>query len=679
MKRFKRYTVTTALPYVNGPLHIGHLAGVYVPADIYVRWLRLKGVDVLFIGGSDEHGVPITLRAEQEGVHPRVITDRYHFLIKESFEKFGISFDVYSRTSLPIHHQTAQQFFLTLFQKNYLEEKEVDQFYDQEAQKFLADRYIIGTCPHCSFDRAYGDQCEQCGTSLSPTDLIQPRSTLTGSTPVLRKTKHWFLKLNEFQSWLEHWILEEHSEWKSNVLGQCRSWLQQGLQPRAVTRDLSWGVPVPLEDAEGKVLYVWFDAPIGYISAAIDWSMQTGKDWKPYWCDPETRLIHFIGKDNIVFHCIIFPAMLRGEGTYILPDNVPANEFLNLEGRKISTSQNWAVWLHEYLDEFPGKEDVLRYVLCSIIPETKDSDFTWTDFQAKNNNELVAIYGNFVHRVFVLTWKYFNGQVPDGKPGKAESAFYQDVNHIINQIDAALEQFHFREALTLFMDIARVGNKYLTEYEPWKLITTEPERAATVIYSCLQLLAKLSIISEPFLPYTAQKLRQMLHISKLSWQDALKNELLCSGQQVGQPVLLFEKIDDAIIKHQIEKLRQYDNNTSPAVIVEATKSPISYEDFTKLDLRICTILEAQKVPKTKKLLKLLIDTGIDRREIISGIAEHYEPEQLIGKQVLAVINMEPREVKGVISNGMILLAESSEQKLIFVVPEQPVVNGSVVK
>jgi methionyl-tRNA synthetase len=527
VKKFERYTVTTALPYVNGPLHIGHLAGVYVPADIYVRWLRLRGEDVLFIGGSDEHGVPITIRAEKEGVSPQVIVDRYHSLIKESFEKFGISFDIYSRTTLEIHHQTASDFFTKLNDKGELIVQEIEQLYDEETKQFLADRYITGICPHCDFERAYGDQCEKCGTSLSPTDLINPRSALTGNIPVLKKTKHWFLPLDKYSNWLEKWILDEHKDWKSNVLGQCKSWINQGLQPRAVTRDLNWGVKVPAEDAEGKVLYVWFDAPIGYISAAKDWSMQTGKDWEPYWQDSSSRLIHFIGKDNIVFHCIIFPSMLKAEGSFILPDNVPANEFLNLEGNKISTSQNWAVWLHEYLEEFPGKQDVLRYTLCSIIPETKDSDFTWKDFQAKNNNELLAIFGNFVNRTMVLINNYYEGNVPDLKQLRNDSLqAFTRINELIRQIDEALEQFRFREAQNLLMDIARTGNKYLTENEPWKKIREEPSHAAETLSVSSQIMAKLAIVTEPFLPFSSEKLFGMLNLKKQNWDSALNNTLV---------------------------------------------------------------------------------------------------------------------------------------------------------
>jgi methionyl-tRNA synthetase len=682
VKKFERYTVTTALPYVNGPLHIGHLAGVYVPADIYVRWLRLRGEDVLFIGGSDEHGVPITIRAEKEGVSPQVIVDRYHSLIKESFEKFGISFDIYSRTTLEIHHQTASDFFTKLNDKGELIVQEIEQLYDEETKQFLADRYITGICPHCDFERAYGDQCEKCGTSLSPTDLINPRSALTGNIPVLKKTKHWFLPLDKYSNWLEKWILDEHKDWKSNVLGQCKSWINQGLQPRAVTRDLNWGVKVPAEDAEGKVLYVWFDAPIGYISAAKDWSMQTGKDWEPYWQDSSSRLIHFIGKDNIVFHCIIFPSMLKAEGSFILPDNVPANEFLNLEGNKISTSQNWAVWLHEYLEEFPGKQDVLRYTLCSIIPETKDSDFTWKDFQAKNNNELLAIFGNFVNRTMVLINNYYEGNVPDLKQLRNDSLqAFTRINELIRQIDEALEQFRFREAQNLLMDIARTGNKYLTENEPWKKIREEPSHAAETLSVSSQIMAKLAIVTEPFLPFSSEKLFGMLNLKKQNWDSALNNTILLAGHCLDKPSFLFEKIEDNAITFQVEKLHNTaeENKAESTLPVEPLREFITYDDFMKMDIRISTILEAEKVPKTKKLMKLLVDTGLDKRTIVSGIADQYEPEALIGKQVIVLANLAPRDLKGITSHGMILLAEDSKGNLIFVTAETFAQNGSTVK
>jgi methionyl-tRNA synthetase len=681
-KEFSRYTVTTALPYVNGPLHIGHLAGVYVPADIYVRWLRLRGEDVLFIGGSDEHGVPITIRAEKEGVTPREIVDRYHTLIKDSFQKFGISFDIYSRTTMEIHHQTASDFFKTLLEKNELIVQEVEQLYDAEAKQFLADRYITGTCPHCSFERAYGDQCEQCGTSLSPTDLIQPRSVLTGNVPVLKKTRHWYLPLDKYSNWLEKWILEENKDWKSNVLGQCKSWINQGLQPRAVTRDLSWGVKVPLPEAAGKVLYVWFDAPIGYISAARDWSMQTGKDWKPYWQDKSSRLIHFIGKDNIVFHCIIFPSMLKAEGSFILPDNVPANEFLNLEGQKISTSRNWAVWLHEYLEEFPGMQDVLRFTLCSITPETKDSDFTWKDFQAKNNNELLAIFGNFVNRTMVLIHKFYNGEVPEITSLRNDSKLiYEQVNKLIGGIDDSLGHFKFREAQNLFMDIARAGNKYLTDNEPWKKHKTDAEHAAETLAVSAQIMAKLAVVCEPFLPFSSEKLYQMIQLERKCWENATENNFLAGGHQLGNPEFLFTKIEDEAIANQVKKLQETaeNNKTEQMFSAETAKDEIVYEDFLTMDIRTATILEAEKVPKTKKLLKLTVDTGLDQRVIVSGIAEQYEPESLIGKKVIVLVNLAPRDLKGISSQGMILLAEDNNGKLTFVVPEKDTPDGSSVR
>jgi methionyl-tRNA synthetase len=681
-KKFKRYTVTTALPYVNGPLHIGHLAGVYVPADIYVRYLRLKGTDVLFIGGSDEHGVPITIRAEKEGVTPQVIVDRYHNLIKDSFEKFGISFDIYSRTSMDIHHKTASDFFTVLNEKNELIVQESEQLYDEEKNQFLADRYITGTCPYCGYEKAYGDQCEKCGTSLSPTDLIHPKSVLTGNTPILKKTKHWFLPLDKYSPWLEQWILEEHKDWKTNVVGQCKSWIHQGLHPRAVTRDLNWGVKVPLPDAEGKVLYVWFDAPIGYISAAKDWSEQTGKDWRPYWQDDETRLLHFIGKDNIVFHCIIFPAMLKAEGSFILPDNVPANEFLNLEGNKISTSQNRAVWLHEYLEEFPEKQDVLRYTLCSIIPETKDSDFTWKDFQSKNNNELLAIFGNFVNRTMVLIHKYYEGHVPAIDTLRIDSSnVFQQINSLIENMEDSFEQFRFREAQNLFMDVARAGNKYLTDNEPWKKHKEDPAHAAETLAVSAQIMAKLAVLSEPFLPFTSEKLFAMLNLSKQNWALAYDNTIIGSNHKLNTPQFMFDRIEDDAINAQVEKLRktEEENKAAQQEPVNPAKQAISFEDFSTMDIRIATILEAEKVAKTKKLLKLIVDTGIDKRTIVSGIAEHYEPEQLPGKQVVVLINLAPRELKGITSEGMILLAEDSNGKMVFVTPEALFQNGASVK
>ncbi len=679
---FERYTVTTALPYANGPLHIGHLAGVYIPADIYVRWLRLKGIDVLFIGGSDEHGVPITIKAEKEGVSCQEIIDRYHNINKSSFEKFGISFDIYSRTSLDIHHQTASDFFKVLNDKQEFIVQEVEQYYDEEAGRFLADRYITGDCPYCGGGNAYGDQCEKCGTSLSPAELINPVSALTGNKPVLKKTKHWFLPLNKHSSWLEKWLLEEHNTWKSNVTGQCKSWLTQGLLPRAVTRDMTWGIKVPLPEAEGKVLYVWFDAPIGYISAAKDWSKKTGKEWKPYWCDKSTRLIHFIGKDNIVFHCIIFPVMLKAEGSFILPDNVPANEFLNLEGRKISTSQNWAVWLHEFIEEFPEKIDVLRYTLCSIIPETKDSDFTWKDFQSKNNNELLAILGNFINRTMILLNKYHHGKIPYCGELRTDSCdVFKNTNILIEKIDVAIENFRFREAQNLFMDIARAGNKYLTDNEPWKKHADTPEHADETFYVSAQIMAKLAIVGELFIPFSSIKLCNMLNMEKKNWSAVKEEQILNIGHQFNKPDLLFERIDDEVINNQTKKLHKTvnDNEAEKIFIAERSKDMITHKDFSSVDIRVATIIKAERVAKTKKLLKLLIDTGIDKRTVISGIADQYEPSALEGKQVLTVINLEPISIKGVTSQGMILLAEDKNGNLIFVSPESKTENGATVK
>lgn len=682
-KQFKRYTVTSALPYANGPVHIGHLAGVYVPADIYVRYLRLKGEDVIFIGGSDEHGVPITIKARQQGISPQEVVDKYHNMIKDSFERFGISFDVYSRTSAPIHHETASAFFKTLYDKGEFIEKTSQQYFDEEAQQFLADRYITGVCPHCSFERAYGDQCENCGTSLSPLDLINPRSALSGNVPVLRETKHWYLPLDQAEGWLREWIIEGHKDdWKTNVYGQCKSWIDQGLQPRAVTRDLEWGVKVPLEDAEGKVLYVWFDAPIGYISATREWSEKTGIDWQPYWKSQDSKLVHFIGKDNIVFHCIIFPAMLKAEGSFILPENVPANEFLNLESDKISTSRNWAVWLHEYLDEFPGKEDVLRYVLTANAPETKDNDFTWRDFQARNNNELLAVFGNFVNRTLVLTQKYFEGIVPGlANLTEKDNEVLALMDAFPASIGASIEAYRFREALGEFMNLARLGNKYLTENEPWKLFKTDPERVKTILAVSLQLVAKLSLLAEPFLPFTARKLSEMIGLSGLNWQTAGKTMLLSEGHQLGQPAFLFEKIEDEVIEQQVQKLMETKKANQQAVAPQAKpqKELIAYEDFARMDIRTGVILAAEIVPKTKKLLKLTIDTGIDKRTVVSGIAEYYSPEAIIGQKVCMLVNLAPRALRGIESNGMILMAENSEGKLCFVQPTENFHPGSEVK
>lgn len=682
-KQFKRYTITSALPYANGPIHIGHLAGVYVPADIYARYLRMKGKDVLFIGGSDEHGVPITIKARKEGVSPQEIVDRYHNIIRDSFERFGISFDVYSRTSAPIHHQTAAEFFTNLYNKGVFLEKSNQQYFDAEANQFLADRYITGTCPHCSYEKAYGDQCESCGTSLSPLDLINPRSALSGNKPILKETKHWYLPLDKAENWLREWILEGHKEdWKVNVYGQVKSWIDQGLQPRAVTRDLDWGVKVPLPEAEGKVLYVWFDAPIGYISAAREWAENTGKDWEPYWKSSDSKLVHFIGKDNIVFHCIIFPFMLQQEGSFVLPDNVPANEFLNLENDKISTSRNWAVWLHEFLDELPGKEDVLRYVLTANAPETKDNDFTWKDFQARNNNELLAVFGNFVNRTLVLTHKYFEGKVPAlDHLTDADKAVLAEMQHFPEKISHSIELYRFREALSELMNLARLGNRYLTENEPWKIFKTDPDRVKTILAVSLEIVARLTVLSEPFLPFTAEKLRKMMRMGSFGWDDAASPALLVTGHQLGEAILLFEKVEDSMIELQVQKLldTRKANEAEEEKAVKPQKAVIQFDDFTKMDLRVGTILEAEVVPKTKKLLKLLIDTGIDKRTVVSGIAEYYQPENIIGQQVVMLVNLEARKIRGIESQGMIMMAENAEGKLCFVAPSEGFMNGAEVK
>jgi methionyl-tRNA synthetase len=680
VKNFKRYTVTSALPYANGPVHIGHLAGVYIPADIYARYLRLRGNDVVFIGGSDEHGVPITIKARNEGVTPQDVVDKYHAIIKKSFEDLGISFDVYSRTSSKTHHKTASDFFRKLYDEGKFIEKTSEQYFDVEAGQFLADRYIKGTCPHCANEEAYGDQCEKCGTSLSPMELINPKSTLSGNQPVLKETRHWYLPLDQHEPFLKKWILEEHKEWKANVYGQCKSWLDAGLQPRAVSRDLDWGVPVPVEGAEGKVLYVWFDAPIGYISNTIEWAEQNGKDWKKYWQDEDAKLVHFIGKDNIVFHCIIFPAMLKSHGAYILPENVPGNEFLNLEGDKISTSRNWAVWLHEYLEEFPGKQDVLRYVLAANMPETKDNDFTWKDFQARNNNELVAILGNFINRTAVLTQKYYDRKVPSlGELQPIDQETITEMAQHKERIESSLENYRFREALKEAMNLARLGNKYLADTEPWKLIKTDESRVETIMNICIQLTANLSIVFEPFMPFTAQKIRQLLHIESLGWEKLGQMNLLTPGHLLDEPFLLFDKIEDEAIDAQVQKLeatRQAKLDNTPAV---EAKGLITYDDFTKLDIRTGTILEAEKVAKTKKLLKLLVDTGIDKRTVVSGIAEYYNPEALKGKKVSILVNLAPRNIKGIESQGMILMAENADGSLSFVSSEKEVNNGSEIK
>jgi len=677
MKKFKRYLVTSALPYANGPIHIGHLAGVYVPSDIYTRYLRMKGMDVISICGSDEHGVPITLKARKEGVSPKEIVDRYHTMNKKAFEDFGIAFDIYSRTSNKTHFETASGFFRTLYEKGEFTEKISEQYYDEEAGCFLADRYIMGTCPHCGNENAYGDQCEKCGTSLSPNELINPHSTVSGSKPVLRDTLHWYLPLDKYEPWLKKWILDDHKEWKVNVYGQCKSWLDQGLKPRAVSRDLDWGVPVPVEGAKGKVLYVWFDAPIGYISA----TKELTADWEKYWKNKETKMVHFIGKDNIVFHCIIFPAMLKAEGSYILPENVPANEFLNLENDKISTSRNWAVWLHEYLEDFPGKQDVLRYSLCANAPETKDNDFTWKDFQARNNNELVAILGNFVNRTLVLTNNYYEGKVPErGVTDSNDNAVLNEIIRIKENVEISLESFRFREALKEAMNLARLGNKYLADAEPWKVIKTNPERVKTIMNIALQITVNLTIVCEPFLPFSMEKLRGWINLNELKWNDAGKSDLLKPGHVINRPGLLFEKIEDEEITRQIDKLLATKKaNEAAGAKTTPGKDPIVFDDFSKIDIRTATILEAEKVPKTTKLLKLRIDTGIDIRTIVSGIAEYYEPETIIGKQISIVANLEPRKIKGIESKGMILMAEDKNGKLVMVAPSEKVSNGSMIK
>ena len=677
MNDFKRTLITTALPYANGPIHIGHLAGVYVPADIYVRYLRLKNEDVIMIGGSDEHGVPITLKAKNEGITPQDVVDKFHKIIKESFQKFGISFDVYSRTSAKIHHETASEIFRKLYDNGKLIEKTSEQYFDEANNQFLADRYITGTCPKCGFEKAYGDQCESCGTALSPTELINPVSMISGNAPVLKETKHWYMPLDQYESWLREWILEGHKEWKPNVYGQCKSWIDSGLLPRAVTRDLDWGVPVPVEGTEGKVLYVWFDAPIGYISA----TKELTPNWELYWKDKETRMLHFIGKDNIVFHCIIFPAVLKAEGTYNLPENVPANEFLNLENDKISTSRNWAVWLHEYLEEFPGKEDVLKYVLTVNAPETKDNDFTWKDFQARNNNELVAVLGNFVNRSLVLTQKYFDGKVPAcGALNDTDKETLASISAIKSEVEKSLDNFRFREALKNAMDLARLGNKYLADEEPWKVIKTDEERVKTILNISLQITANLTICLEPFLPFSMEKLRGFINLGKQDWEKLGNTSLLAADHQLNTPELLFEKIEDDVIEKQIQKLldTKKANELAKAKAAPA-KENIEYDDFSKMDIRVGTVIEAEKVAKTKKLLKLKIDTGIDQRTVVSGIAEYYEPEALIGKQVSILVNLAPKNLKGIESQGMILCAENADGSLSIVSPDQKVKNGAEVK
>ena len=675
----KRYTITAALPYTNGPIHIGHLAGVYVPADIYARYQRMQGEDVLFVCGSDEHGVPITIKAKKEGVTPQDVVDKYHTIIKKSFEDFGISFDNYSRTSAKIHHDTASEFFENLYKNDKFIEEVTEQLYDPEANQFLADRFVVGTCPKCGNEESYGDQCESCGTSHNATDLINPKSAISGAKPILKETKHWFLPLDQYEDYLKDWILKDHKkDWKTNVYGQCKSWIDDGLRPRAVTRDLDWGIPVPVKGADGKVLYVWFDAPIGYISATKEWAKANGKDWEPYWKNEDTKLLHFIGKDNIVFHFIIFPSMLKAEGSYIMPDNVPANEFLNLEGNKLSTSKNWAVWLHEYLEDFPGQQDVLRYALTANAPETKDNDFTWADFQARNNNELVAVFGNFINRVVVLTNKYYGGDVPEPSTyNEIDEQTLTELKTYPDVIASSLERYRFREAQKLLMDVARLGNKYLADEEPWKTAKTDAERTKTVMYVALQIAAALATLSEPFLPFTSNKLKDILNLTsqdsaeKNSWNDiSSKNALLPAGHQINKAELLFSKIEDEHIQKQLDKLEASKKaNEAENAVVDPEKETVQFEDFTSMDLRVGTILEAEKMPKTKKLLVLKVDTGIDVRTIVSGIAESFKPEDIIGKQVTVLVNLAPRKLRGVESQGMILMTEDANGNLVFVNPD----------
>ncbi len=684
MKQYKRTLVTSALPYANGPVHIGHLAGVYVPADIYVRYLRLRGRDVLFVGGSDEHGVPVTIRARKEGCTPQDVVDRYHNIIKKSFEDFGISFDIYSRTTSKIHHKFASDFFRKLYDDGKFVEIESSQFYDEKEHAFLTDRYIKGECPHCHNKEAYGDECDKCGSMLSPDELINPYNALTGNPLDKRRTKHWYLPLDQYQPWLEKWILQDHKEWRPNVYGQCKSWLDGGLKPRAVTRDLDWGIPVPIEGAEGKVIYVWFDAPIGYISNTkelCDANPEKYGTWQQWWQDDDCRLIHFIGKDNIVFHCIVFPSMLKAHGDYILPDNVPANEFLNLEGNKISTSKNYAVWLNEYLEEMPNRQDELRYVLTANAPETKDNDFTWSDFQARCNNELVAVYGNFVNRALQLTQKYYNGIVPEcGELTEVDKSTLAEFAQVKDKVETLLEDFRFRDAQKEAMNLARIGNKYIADEEPWKVIKTDPERVKTVIYISLQLTANLSIVFEPFLPFSSVRLRSMLAIDKFSWDDLGSDGILPAGKQLNKPSLLFSKIEDDVIKFQTDKLAAtIKANEAMNAKAQPVKDTVTIDDFSKLDIRVGTILECEKVPKMKKLLKFLIDDGLEKRTIVSGIAQWYEPEQLKGKQVLFIANLAPRQFKnGLVSEGMILSAENYDGSVSVTTVEHEVKPGSQV-
>jgi methionyl-tRNA synthetase len=681
-----RYTITAALPYANGPLHIGHIAGAYLPADIFVRYLRLRKKEVAFMCGSDEHGAAITIRAKKEGITPNAIIDKYHELNKSTFEKFGIAFDMYHRTSDPSHHELSQEFFTNLYEKGEFLEHESEQYYDEEFNQFLADRYITGKCPKCGNEGAYGDQCEKCGSSLSPTDLINPVSTLSGKTPILKSTRHWFLPLDKYQEWMEKWLIEgKKGKWKSNVYGQCSSWLNQGLQPRAMTRDLDWGVDVPLKGAEGKKLYVWLDAPIGYISATKQWAKDTGKDWEKFWkkqANPEddSTLIHFIGKDNIVFHCIIFPVILHAHGDYILPENVPANEFLNLEGDKLSTSRNWAVWLHEYLKDFPGQEDVLRYALAATLPETKDSEFTWKDFQTRNNSELVAIFGNFINRAVVLTHKYYDGKVPErGEWFDYDQEILDELKGYPELIEEKIVNYKFRDALAAMMEFARLGNKYLAETEPWKLQKENPERVKTIMNLALQIAANLSIVCEPFLPFTATKLRNMLNIEAYEWDLAGSSDLLEAGHQINKAELLFEKIEDKTVEEQVNKLEESKKaNAGASPDVEPMKEEIKFEDFMKMDMRVGTVLTAEKVKKSNKLLKLTIDTGLDKRTILSGIAKHFKAEEVVGKQVTVLVNLAPRPMMGEVSEGMVLMAEDSEGNLQFMQPGDKVNPGSTI-
>ena len=683
-KNYKRTLVTCALPYANGPVHIGHLAGVYVPADIYVRYLRMRGVDTLFICGSDEHGVPITIKARKEGCTPQDIVDRYHNIIKNSFEKFGMSFDIYSRTSSKIHHETASEFFRKLYDEGKFIEKESEQYYDEEAKTFLADRYIVGTCPKCGAEGAYGDQCEKCGTSLSPEELVNPHSTISGSEPVKRKTKHWYLPLDQYSDWLSDWILNNHKEWRTNVYGQCKSWIDGGLLPRAVSRDLDWGVPVPVDGAIGKVLYVWFDAPIGYISNTKE---IRPNDWEKWWKSDDTKLVHFIGKDNIVFHCIVFPSMLKAYGDgFILPDNVPANEFLNLEGDKISTSRNWAVWLNEYLEEFPGQQDVLRYVLCANAPETKDNDFTWKDFQTRNNSELVAILGNFINRAVVLTHKYFEGRVPENlKPEAIDAEVLAQIPELRKEVEDNIEHYKFREALKSAMNIARIGNKYLTDTEPWSVAKSDMERTASILYTSLQICANLSIVFAPFLPFSTEKLNRILNVEQIGWDKLGEGNLLPCGHQLNKAELLFSKVEDAQIDAQMERLERIKAENAAAAAAAAPKPAVApakeectFDDFAKMDIRTATVLEAERVPKTDKLLHLKIDTGLDVREIVSGIAQYYTPEEMVGKQICILANLQPRKIRGIESKGMIMMAAQPDGKMRIVTPEERLENGSTI-